>query len=435
MLDVEDYERTSETEGQMLVDTAQVDNLDLEELVRSGGIETYFAPVVDSFTLDKVGYQIFQAPTGDPALGLAESENLRAAMHDSPMIGDIDSSLRATAIRTAESAGLPASNRLFLHSEEESFATLEDRTGDPDRSVILQLDASRVSSSPASVLRSVRQARSMGWGVGMSLVGADLRSASFVPLVNPSVVGLHPDVLRIDSDSHLAELNRLLHAHLERTNAVILAEGVSNEDELDRAHALGARYMSGPYFGSSTQSPEPFDQPIEDALVDHHSRNLPATGTPYSIAQGLHREPLVMNWDMLKAQVAALEERALASGAATITLGVFGEEETCTPATFERYERIRDTVGLTAMFSGGFITPPVPGVRGGVVDASDPMRNEHGVVVVGPDWSGLVAASKRHDPGSDGQVMFDVFITTERYTCVDAARSVLTRITPNNVDN
>lgn len=82
------------------------------------------------------------------------------------------------------------------------------------------------------------------------------------------------------------------------------------------------------------------------------------------------------------------------------------------------------------MFSGGFTTPPVPGVRGGVVDASDPMRNEHGVVVVGPDWSGLVAASKRNDPGSDGQTVYDVYITTERYTCVDAARSVLTRISP-----
>ncbi|RBP64174.1 EAL domain-containing protein (putative c-di-GMP-specific phosphodiesterase class I) [Brevibacterium sanguinis] len=413
-----------------MTETMNEQRLDLEELVRSGGIETYFAPVVDSLTFDKVGYQIFQAPVGDPALGHAESENLRRAMHSSELIGDIDASLRDTAIRTAEAAGLPNSNRLFIRAEEESFATLEDRTAEPDRSVILQLDASRVSSSPASVLRSVRQARSMGWGVGMSAVGADLRSASFVPLVNPSVVGLHPDVLRIDCDSHLAELNRLLHAHLERTNAVILAEGVSSEADLDRVRALGARYMSGPYFGRSTRSPEPFEQPIEDALADHHSRNLPATGTPYSIAQGLHREPLVMNWELLLKQIAALEERALASGAATIALGVFGEDETFSQATHERYERIRDTVGLTAMFSGGFTIPPVPGVRGGIADASDPIRNEHGVVVVGPDWSGLVAASKRNGPGSDGQTMYDVYITTERYTCVDAARSVLTRIMP-----
>ncbi|MCM1012297.1 MULTISPECIES: EAL domain-containing protein [unclassified Brevibacterium] len=414
-----------------MVGTANDQDLALEELVRSGGIETFFAPVVDSFTFDTVGYQILQAPIGDPALGHAESENLRQAMHASAMIGDIDASMRATALRTAEAAGLPNSNRLFLHAEEESFATLEDRTAEPDRSCILQLDADRVSSSPASVLRSVRQARSMGWGVGMSSVGPDLRSTSFVPLVNPSVVGLHPDVLTIECSAQLAELNRLLHAHLERTGAVILAEGVSSEDDLDRVQALGARFMSGPYFGRSTREPEPFAPPVEDALADHHSRNLPALGTPYSIAQGLRREPLVMNRELLIAQIAALEERALASGAATITLGVFGDEESFSQETYDRYERIRDTVGLTAMFSGGFTTPPVPGVRGGVVDASDPMRKEHGVVVVGPDWSGLVAAARRNDPGSDGQVEYDVYITTERYTCVDAARSVLTRISPS----
>lgn len=209
----------------MVVEAVHDLDLALEELVRSGGIETYFAPVVDAYTFDKVGYQILQAPIDDPALGHAESENLRREMHASAMIGDIDASLRATALRTAEAAGLPKSNRLFLHAEGESFATLEDRTEEPDRSVILQLDASRVSSSPASVLRAVRQARSMGWGVGMSSVGADLRSTSFVPLVNPSVVGLHPDVLRIDCESHLAELNRLLHAHLERTGAGSLQKG------------------------------------------------------------------------------------------------------------------------------------------------------------------------------------------------------------------
>lgn len=402
----------------------------LEELVRSGGIETYFAPVVDALTFKRVGHQILQAPTGDPALGRAESENLRNAMRSSSMIGDIDASLRDSALRTAEAAGLPTSNRLFLHAEGESFATLEDRTGEPDRSVILQLDALRVASSPASVLRSVRQARSMGWGVGMSSVGATLRSASFVPLVNPSVVGLHPDVLRIECDSHLAELNRLLHAHLERTGAVILAEGVESEDDLDRVRALGARFMSGPYFGEATKEPAPFNEPIEDGLIDHYSRNLPALGTPYSISQGLRREPLVMNRELLVAQIAALEERALASGAATITLGLFGEDETFSDSTRLRYEKIRDTVGLTAMFSGGFDGPPIEGVRTGMVDASDPMRNEHGVVVVGPDWSGMVAASKRNGPGSDGQVVFDVYITTDRYTCVDAARSVMTRVSP-----
>src|SRR5699024_1015477 len=167
------------------------DLLALEDLVRSGGIETYFTPVVDTLTFHRVGHQILQAPVGDPALGRAEAENLRRSIRTSSMIGDIDSSLRDTALRTAEAAGLPESIRLFLISARYSVSTLVDLTLEPDRSFILQLDANRAASSPASVLRSVRSARSLGWGVVMSAVGADLRSASFVPLVSPSVVCLH----------------------------------------------------------------------------------------------------------------------------------------------------------------------------------------------------------------------------------------------------
>ena len=42
----------------------------------------------------------------------------------------------------------------------------------------------------------------------------------------------------------------------------------------------------------------------------------------------------------------------------------------------------------------------------------------------------MVAASRRSDPGPDGRVEYDVYVTSERYTCVDAARGVLSRIRP-----
>src|SRR5690606_34026184 len=99
-------------EGNTVVEAVPDDELALEELVRSGGIETYFAPVVDALTFQRVGHQILQAPTGDPELGRAESENLRHSMRVSTITGDIDASLRDSALRTAEGAGLPKSNRL-----------------------------------------------------------------------------------------------------------------------------------------------------------------------------------------------------------------------------------------------------------------------------------------------------------------------------------
>lgn len=52
-----------------MVEAVPEDDLALEDLVRSGGIETYFTPVVDTLTFHRVGHQILQAPVGDPALG------------------------------------------------------------------------------------------------------------------------------------------------------------------------------------------------------------------------------------------------------------------------------------------------------------------------------------------------------------------------------
>ncbi|PMD04291.1 hypothetical protein CJ199_12920, partial [Brevibacterium paucivorans] len=88
-----------------------------------------------------------------------------------------------------------------------------------------------------SVLRSVRSARQLGWSIGISGVGLDLATTAYLPLVNPAVVALHPGVLKIEDKEHLAKLNMLLRAHVERTGAVVVAEGVDSEDDLIMVNA------------------------------------------------------------------------------------------------------------------------------------------------------------------------------------------------------
>lgn len=403
---------------------------DLARLVRSGLIDTYFTPVVDLFTGDPGGYMIQHVSAELEDVGPAEAARLRRSVRQSPLVGDFDSSLRAAALRAAGSAGLPTHTRLFMTAEPESLALVEDRTDEPDRSVILQLDPERIRSSPAAVLRSMRQARSLGWGIGVKSIGADLSTTAFLPLINPSVVSLHEDVLRITDLDHLAELIRLLHAHTERTGAVILAEGVADDDDLEVVEAIGARFVTGPRYGRPAKDPDPVATPWEDPLADHFTRNLTVQGTPFSIANGLKRDPLVMGEELLAAELASLQRRALSSGESTVVVGVFEEDEALDAATEAAFTRLLDTAGFTAVLSGGFDESPLVGARTGALDGSDPLRSERAVIVVGPDWSGLVAARRRADPGSDGRTLYSVHVTTERYTCVDAARSTMTRLRP-----
>lgn len=406
-------------------DSSPDDHLDLEELVRSGQISSLFSPIVDVITGDDAGYRVSHraGEDGEPI----DAETLRRAIRASDMVGDIDSSIRDQTLRDVEAAGLPGHTRLFVNSEPESLVTLEDRT-DAESSVVLQLDPSRIAAQPGTVLRSVRSARQLGWSIGISGVGLDLASTAYLPLINPAVVSLHPGVLRIDDTAHLAKLNALLRAHVERTGAVVVAEGTDDEADLILVRALGARFATGELYASPTAHPKAISVPPEDALSGHYTRNKQIQGTPYSIAQGLESDPLVVDYDFMIEHAVQLLKRAVEVGASALVVGVFGEEEQLPARVKEAYHEVGRTAGLAAVLSGGFDESPVPNVRSGPVDHSDALRDEYAVIVVGPDWSSMVSAHRRNELGADGRREFDLFITTERYASVDAARSVLSRI-------
>lgn len=409
--------------------SARLDSdLDLERLVRSGLITTSFAPVVDLETDAVVAHRVFHTSAEVDSFEMEDFVAVRRAVRESPLAGDFDSSLRAIALREAQRLQLPANNRLLLTTEPQSLVTVEDRTGEPDRSAILHLHPERIAMAPAMTLRSVRQARSLGWGIGMSSIGMDLTTTAFLPLVNPSVVMLHRQVLQIEDAAHIAELVRLLHAHVERTDAIIIADGIETDADVHRARAMGARFGTGTRFGAPSRTPTPVDATREDPIAAHFTRNLPAQGTPFTIAQALRRDPMVMDADMLDAQLRSLEDRTLTAGRSAVVIGVFAGLDELPQTTIDRYTRIADSAGYTVMLSNGFDSPPVAAAWGGTVDTSDPLGEEYASIMVGPDWSGMTVAKRRPAPGPDGRTEFDVHVTTERYACVDAARSVMSRI-------
>ena len=171
-----------------------MDSDDLEHVIRHGLIGTKFEPVHDNVTGSPAGYVVtpFRRDIDD-----CDSDRLRESIQLSDHTGDYDSSIRGIALRDAENAGITQNTRLFFSAEPESLVTLEERPDSHARSMILKLDHTSVRDNPAAVLRSIRSARQMGWGIGIRNVGLYLESLSFIPLFNPSIVGLHPDVLRI----------------------------------------------------------------------------------------------------------------------------------------------------------------------------------------------------------------------------------------------
>lgn len=399
----------------------------LEDLIRHGLIGTKFEPVRDILTGSPAGYVIspFRHDVEDYC-----SDLLREAIQKSDHTGDLDSSIRGVALRDAERAGISHNTRLFFSTEPESLVTLEERPDAQARSMILNLDHARVRENPAAALRSIRSARQMGWGIGIRNVGLDLGSLSFIPLINPSIVALHPDVLRIGDRAYLAQLTWLLQAHLERTSAVVLAQGAEDDRDVDLAEQMGVRLISGPFVGAGTENPEPLEMPAEDYLADHYTRNKQVQGTPHSISQALRRDPLITSEDLMLDEIRALLERAVHAGPSAVVVTVHGEDEFLNSRVKDLVMQIAPNVGVMASVSGGFDEIHLPHIMSGPIDSSDPLRDEFAVVVVSSDWSAMITAHRLARPGTEGRTDYETYFTTDRYACVDAARAVLSRLAP-----
>ncbi|MCQ9369378.1 EAL domain-containing protein [Brevibacterium sp. 50QC2O2] len=402
----------------------------IERLIRSGLVDTYFAPVIDHMTGQQAGYRLQHVDHENPQPDMGDTSQLRRAVRDSPMVGDFDASFRASGLRAAEAAGLPRHTRLFVTAEPASLALLEDRTDEPERSVILQLDPASIARDPAVVLRSVRQARTLGWGIGVRSVGLTSETLGFIPVVNPSVVSLHRDVLQIRDPHYLAELTHALMSHVERTGAVILAEGVETEADLELVDALGARFVSGSLYGALSATPEPVASPPDDPVSLHTTRNALITGTPYSVAQGLGRDPLVMGEELLAAHMETVLSRAQSTGGTGMCLAVFADDEDLTAPMADRLIRLRDSCGFVGVFAGGLREAPVPGVRSAPLDDSDALRGEYCVLLLAADGCSMISAHRMPNPGSDGRTEYEAYVTRDVHAVVDAAKGLLTRLRP-----
>lgn len=398
---------------------------ELKRLVRAGLLQTTFRPMVDLDDDRIVGYEAQQA--ADQSF-LTSPRQIRAAMRDSEMIGDLDSAARFFALEAASNYRLLPDTRVFVDSEPESFAMLDDRSNLPDRSVVLQLHAGILAKRPASLLRAIHQARSLGWGIAVKGIGQDMASAAQLPVVDPAVIGLDSSLLRSASRRHVADVMNVVTAHVERTGGAIVVDGIETAEDVDFARSLGGQLGLGSYFAPSTYTPTvPEGNPYPDILLQHGSRNAGPQLSPYALAVAA-REPRRATKDFLIEMSRSFEERALGAGEATIFAAAVQTTDNLTPSTLERFEALNEKLAMVVVLATGLDEAPIPGTRAAPLDTSDPVRQEWTVVVLGPDWATLLTANDIGDGGPDRQRRFDFVLTHDRTLAVDAARSLMSRI-------
>jgi EAL domain-containing protein (putative c-di-GMP-specific phosphodiesterase class I) len=405
----------------------------LARLLRRGEVRALYQPIVDLDDGTPVAYEaLARGPQGSP---LESPLDLFAAARDHGLVAELDRACRRAAIAGAHAAGLRTPQTLFVNIEPATITGLDALLGladdlRDDLQVVVELTERALTDRPAEVLAAVAALRAHGCGIALDDVGVDQRSLALMPFVAPDVIKLDMSLIqqRGASPSAARVLNAVA-AEVERSGAVLLAEGIETEEHLARARAVGATLGQGWLFGRPGALPSGRPPAIAADRIPLLTRDPLPPGTPFELIADMRR---VRRGDkrLLLALSRQLEAEASLLGGEAVVLSNFQDVNFFTPRSRDAYEALARSAALVGALGVGLGEEPAAGVRGAGLHEDDELVGEWDVAVVGPHFAGAMVARDLGDIGPDGDRRFDFFVTYERELVVRAARALMARIVP-----
>ena len=404
----------------------------LEDAIR--GVRSVFQPIVEIDTGRVVAYEaLARGPVGP----LERPDALFAAARGAGRLAELDEACRAAAFRGAVDAGLVAPLTVFVNVEPEVLdsAPMDDllaiAEGAPGQvRVVMEITERAIAARPAELLRTVERVRELGWGVAVDDVGAEAMSLAFLPLLRPDVVKLDLRLVQERPGPQIAEIMNAVNAYAERSGALVLAEGIEDEQHLRTAQGLGATLAQGWLFGRPGPGAAP-DLTVGELALP--GSTLPAgdlgavspfaclpDGTP------LRRAPKLLLIELSK----QLEREAMRLGETCVVAATFQEARHFTVSTTQRYRDLVERTGFVCALGEDLPVEPLPGLRGAHLDPEDPVRGEWDIAVLSPHFSAALLARDLGDDGPDFERTFEYALTYDRDTVSRAASSLLSRVAP-----
>lgn len=403
----------------------------LREILDAGLIRSLYQPIVDLDTREVVGYEaLARGPVGS---GLERPDLLFAAARAAGLVEELEWACRAAALRGALDARLRKT--LFVNVEPSLLDTpvpeaLNELVARATREldVVIELTERALTDKPAEMLARVQAMRGSGLMIALDDVGADHRSLALMPFVNPEVIKLDLRLVQENPSPAIAAIVHAVNAESERSGAVLLAEGIETEAQLEVARALGARYGQGWLFGRPAELPSG-TQPLPSPLAPRRVSAPPAP-SPYRAVAARVR-PRRGTKALLLAISKHLEAQVTAQGESAVVVAAFQEARHFTPRSAARYAELAGSAALVGALGVGLPAEPVAGVRGASLDADDALAGEWNVTVVAPHFAAAFVARDLGDTDCpDMERRFDFCLTYDRDLAVEAARGLLARIAP-----
>ncbi|MET4047065.1 MULTISPECIES: EAL domain-containing protein [unclassified Rhodococcus (in: high G+C Gram-positive bacteria)] len=406
--------------------TRNFDGGGLESILGPGSLHIDFVPLVDLLTSEVIGHEAIVGGPEGSAFG--DPAALASAARAMNMTVDLDLVRWEGAVgRIADSDSLKAVP-LFIAIDPDSLAHLPDRAQAGSGTAVLQLDETSLIRRPAQLLRAVADVRRLGWAIAVDHVGVRPESLALLPLLEPDVVKLDRSLITRKPSLFTARVVNAVAAYTERTGAIVMAEGIDNEEAVHIALALGARVGQGRYFTEQNRSPvEPSEKLSPLSFRTSPERGSMPRASPYELAAaGRDSKPSTKR--LLVEMSKGLESIASQSLQTAVILGSFEKREHFTSLTARRWEVMATQAALVGALAQGMGSEPAPKVRGADLEPGDPVCEEWVVVVLSPHFSAILAAKDLGDTGADMERKFSYVLSHDPQLTVDCARSLLSRL-------
>jgi EAL domain-containing protein (putative c-di-GMP-specific phosphodiesterase class I) len=406
---------------------------DFRRVLDERSLQPVFQPLIDLDSRHVLGYEaLARGPAGS---ALETPAALFGAAWRAGRVAELDWACRAAAFTDAVRGGLAPPLTLFVNAEPVSLgvACPDDlrpavELGKGRLRVVVEVTERAVAGDPARLLATVAQAREAGWGVALDDVGAAPASLAVLPFIRPDVIKLDMRLLQGRTTVEAAHIINTVRAQAERTDAVVIAEGIETIKHAREAMAAGATVGQGFLFGHPAPLPSAMPPPGEPIPLRQTQAAAGAT-TPWEVVTAV-RAPRRATRDLVAEMCMQLEHQGLDAAEPNLLLACFQEAGDFTPATRSRYEFLATRAAFTGALGHGMPVAPVAGVRGADLAADDPLRGEWDLIVIGPRFAAALAAKDLGDDGPDGERRYDVAVTHDRDLVIRAAEPLLRRLVP-----
>jgi EAL domain-containing protein (putative c-di-GMP-specific phosphodiesterase class I) len=390
------------------------------------GLMPVFQPVVSLPDERVVG---FEALSRWPTFGTMTPQNVFSFANVSRQADALERQCIEAAARAALGSELPR-NSVLLINTEPAVAHIPRATNTVlseacDRfQVVFELTERRLLAHPQALLEKVAAIRADGIAIAVDDVGA--HPLAVIDILEPDIIKLDMAMIQNSGQRDKADTLIGVLAHHERTGALIIAEGVESEADLEQALAMGAHLAQGYRFGRA----RPLGQQLRAAGSPPKLRAERRGGSSAHAAADDDRAPLhVARKHVVTAFSRHIEEQARRASDHPIVLAAVQRAQNFSSASRKLYQDLAATSPLVAVLGRDMQPDLGGGVRGVDLQPGDPLCEEWVIVTLGADTCrALVARELVGSERRDSERRFEFLITSDRALVTRAARSLLARV-------